>query len=367
MYDQDTVALIHAMPSLDGLDRRSLPDLLTETFAQIAATRIRLRDHDDKEPPEELAKLFKQMRRLAYTNEALVSALPERDDRSAAAYVAASAHQLCLNADRLFNGNSERTFVGIQSISSDIAAMLLFMAAEATSDAGEISKTLTWQPNNAIEVALITSLRDLARGKLLALTGRSIPSREAVTSEDPAVSAVRSLYRAILEGVHVLANQVLLGDLVDDIRDPVAMFQHICTLSIGPNQNVSEDWVEMPTSTFPGPHHLASLLTAISKDLAESAVTNIPSPPGVNLENWSASMRRIAKSRPFLWRNHRNAIEQGYLRPGTSAAVSFPTGAGKSTLAELKINTALLADKNVIFLAPTHALVDQTSLSLSRS
>lgn len=366
MYDQDTAALIRATPSLEGLDRKALPDLLTETFAQIAAARIRLRNFDD-ENPEELASLVGKMRRLAYTNEALVSVLPEREDRSAAAFVAATAHQLCFNADSLFEDVSEPTFIGTRAISSDIAAMLLFMVAEATSDANDVSKLLNWQASDPIEGALIAALQDLASGRLLTLTDRRIPDRQTVASEDPARSAVRALYLAILEGVHVLANQILLGDSSDDPRDLMPIFQGICELSIGPDQLVSEDWVEAPTSVFPGPYHLASLLIAVSKDLSDSAVTKIPAPSGVDPTKWFRSMRRIAKSRPFLWRNHRNAIDQGYLQPGTSAAVGFPTGAGKSTLAELKINAALLTDKKVVFVAPTHALVDQTSQSLARS
>lgn len=47
-----------------------------------------------------------------------------------------------------------------------------------------------------------------------------------------------------------------------------------------------------------------------------------------------------------------------------SSATRFPTGGGKSTLAELKIATALLHGERVIFLAPTHALVGQTQGSL---
>jgi hypothetical protein len=343
-----------------------LPDLLTETFAQIAAARIRLRDSDE-EDPEELASLVEKMRRIACTNEALVSVLPEREDRSAAAFVAATAHQLCFSADKLFEYVSEPTFLGIRTISSDIAAMLLFMVAEATADASEVSKALIGQAGDPIEGALIASLRDLASGRLLTLTDRSIPDRETVASEDPARSAVRALYLAILEGVHVLANQILRGDSSEDLRDPIPMFRRVCKLSIGPNQFVSEDWVEAPTSAFSGPYHLASLLIAVSKDLSDSAVTKIPAPSGVDPTKWSGSVRSIARSRPFLWRNHRNAIDQGYLQPGSSAAVGFPTGAGKSVLAELKINTALLAEKKVVFLAPTHALVDQTSQSLARS
>ncbi len=366
MYDQDTADLIRATPTLEGLDRQSLPDLLTEAFAEIAVARIRLRDFDE-ENLEALTRLVEKMRRLAYTNEALVSVLPEREDRSSAAFVAATAHQLCFNADSLFKHVSKPTFIGIRTISSDIAAMLLFMVAEATSDASEVSKAMIWQASDPIEEALIASLRDLAKGKLLTLTNRSIPDRETVVSEYPARSAVRALYLAILEGVHVLANQLLFGHLLDDSRNPVSLFRRICELSIGPDQFVSEKWVESPSSAFSGPYHLASLLIAVSKDLSDSAVTKIPAPSGVDPIKWSRSMRRIAKTRPFLWRNHRYAIDQGYLQPGTSAAVGFPTGAGKSTLAELKINNALLAEKNVIFLAPTHALVDQTSQSLRRS
>jgi ATP-dependent RNA helicase DOB1 len=47
--------------------------------------------------------------------------------------------------------------------------------------------------------------------------------------------------------------------------------------------------------------------------------------------------------------------------------VSFPTGCGKSTLAELKIAATLLAEKKVVVLAPTLALVDQTAFALGNA
>lgn len=170
MYDRDTATLIRATPSLKGLDRQALPDLLTKTFAQIAAARIRLRDSDE-ENPEELASFVEKMRRLAYTNEALVSVLPQREDRSAAAFVAATVHQLCFNADSLFEDVSEPTFIGIRGISNDIAAMLLFMVAEATADASEVSKTMIWRASDPIEEALIASCQDLASGQAHAPDG----------------------------------------------------------------------------------------------------------------------------------------------------------------------------------------------------
>ena len=46
---------------------------------------------------------------------------------------------------------------------------------------------------------------------------------------------------------------------------------------------------------------------------------------------------------------------------GVSAVLSLPTGAGKTTLAQLKTAIALLDGKKVLFLAPTHALVRQVT------
>lgn len=129
----------------------------------------------------------------------------------------------------------------------------------------------------------------------------------------------------------------------------------------------SKGWLGSEIGAFAGPHHLASLLLAVAGDLAGSAVTAIEPPGDIDPDRWRKSTRRIAKERPYLWRNHREAIAEGYLEPENSAAVSFPTGAGKSTLAELKINATLLSDKKVVFLAPTNALVGQTTAAMRRS
>jgi replicative superfamily II helicase len=56
-----------------------------------------------------------------------------------------------------------------------------------------------------------------------------------------------------------------------------------------------------------------------------------------------------------------------YLDAGTSAVISFPTGAGKSTLSELKIAATLQTGKKVIYLVPTHALAAQMAQSLAEA
>ena len=366
MFDQDTTALIRSTPELQGLDRQSLPDLLTNAFAQIAAARVRLRA-EGSPLPNDLEEMLQIMRRLASTNEALVSWLPNREDRSAAAFVAATAHQLCLNAYSLRDGEPQASYLRPRSVSSDVAALLLFLVAEATSDAAEVARAIQPDANDPITESLIHSLLDLAEGRLAGLLERSIPSTDAISSASLAEAGSQALYFELLRGVRTLASQLLSGAETAETEDAVAIFRRVRELSIGDEVAVFDVGAERSTSSFSGPHHLASLLIAVSGDLTESAVINIPPPSGADPQKWVESMQRVARTRPYLWRNHREAIRQGYLEPGISSAVGFPTGAGKSTLSELKINVALLEGKSVIFLCPTHALVDQTARNLGRT
>lgn len=361
MYDAVTAELIKSSPLLEGLDRETLPDLFSKAFAEIAAARIRLREVGD-EQANELSELIAMMRRIANTNEALLAVLPQRDDRVAAAFVAATAHQLVAQADRELRGIVASTRLSERSISSDIAAMLLFMVAEATADAAEIAKSVNVESEDTIERALIVALVDFCSARLMALTGRELPRPQAVAAEDSAGTANASLYWLILRGVRSLSRNLLDVDPAIE-SSPSAIFEHARSLSVGEPGAAGEELTGV-VSSFPGPQHLASLLLAVSRDISGGAVTHIPPPSGIDPDAWAKSMRRLAESKPLLWRNHREAVELGYLDFGISAVVGFPTGAGKSTLAELKINTALLAGKKVVFLAPTNALVDQTSSTL---
>jgi len=366
MYDPATVSLIQRAPAFEGLDTERLPDELSAAFAEIAAARIRFRTFEAAEDDTSLANITRKMQRLAHANEALVSAAPNRENRAAAAFVAATAHQLVFNADQLLGLEDRSSFLHNRSISPNIAAMLLFLIAEATADAGEIARSVVWSTEDRIEQSLIAALRALAQGRLTVIVDTNLPNRRAVRRPTAAETAVAALYRKILEGVRLLAMQMLRDDAVSEVS-PIGIFEKVRSLSIGKEEDLLDDGPTSPAVTFAGPFHLASLLIAVAGDLSESAVVSLPSPKGINGDEWQSSLKRIAKSRPYLWRNHREAIAKGYLEPGQSAAVGFPTGAGKSTLAELKINVTLLGDKKVVFLAPTLALVDQTAQMLRSS
>jgi hypothetical protein len=113
------------------------------------------------------------------------------------------------------------------------------------------------------------------------------------------------------------------------------------------------------TSIFSGPRHLARLLRYVADSLDGAGIVYLPAPPGADTQFWTRWLRHRAQTKPLLWRNHRSAIDTGMLNPGRSTVLVLPTGAGKTTLSELKIAACLAAREKVVFLVPTLALVDQ--------
>ena len=368
MFDPSTAALIRRAPPLDDLDTDNLPDQLSATYAKIVTTRLRLRSGGAGDT-DELKTLIADTRRLASTNEAFVSASPERDDRAAAAFVAATAHQLVFNAQRILTPDTPHSSLDSRAVSPDISAMLLFLVAEASADAEEIAQRVRpeQETDKLVESALISALRDLALGRLRAVIRSDLPPKSAVRRPNPADTASSALYFTLLKGVRALALQMLGTGEAGTSSDPLEFFRKVKSLSTSDGDHEIIDLRHGPVSVFSGPGHLASILIAVARDMSRGAVVSLPPPSGIDPNRWHTYLGRLARRRPVLWRNHREAIESGYLELGVSAAVAFPTGAGKSALAELKIATALLADRSVIFLAPTHALVDQTGNSLARA
>ncbi|MCY4559105.1 MAG: DEAD/DEAH box helicase [Chloroflexi bacterium] len=368
MFDPSTAALIRSAPQLDELDRDNLPDQLSATYAKIVTTRLRLRSGEDVDT-DELEKLIADNRRLAFTNEAFVSASPDRDNRAAAAFVAATAHQLVFNAQRILTPDTPRSFLDASGVSPDISAMLLFLVAESSADAEEMAQWVSPEDDadDRVESALILALRNLSVGRLRAITGSELPSKSAVRRPNPSDAASSALYFTLLKGVRALALQMLRAGEPGTSGSSLEYFLQVKSLSTSDGDLEVIDQPHGPVSVFPGPGHLASILIAVARDMSRGAVVSVPPPSGVDPERWRTYLERLARRRPVLWPNHREAIESGYLEPGASSAIGFPTGAGKSALAELKIATALLAGRSVIFLAPTHALVDQTRNSLARA
>lgn len=367
MFDAFTTALILASPPLEGLNIEDLPKRLTQAFADVVAARIRFRKNPDASLSEELLETLQEMRRIAAANEALVALLPEREDRSAAAFVAAAAHQAFALGANFRREKPLESYVDDASVSPEVCATLLFLVAEAQADASECAKQILPRENaSPIERALLFGIAQLARGQLRPLSQVDLPE---IDPEKPnADQALQALQLELLKGLRNLAAQLQrrmdLAPEAGGVEEARSFFRRVKDYSVEQMVGIEGQPV---FSLFPGPLHLANLLLAVERDLIASAIVRVPPPTGVEEDGWWQIIRRMSGQRPYLWKNHRDAISKGYLEQGISSAISFPTGGGKSTLAELKIATALLRGEQVIFFAPTNALVDQTATALKRT
>ena len=361
MFDAQTVELIRSAPPLDGLDLETLPKQLTEAYSRIVSLRMRLRELLSAERFEtELGEMIRRLESIALTQEAFVAATPNRGNRAAAAFVAASAHQLRFSAERLVATEDTPSRLSIEAVAPEIAATLMFLVAGRTADAAQMARSIRPGEMTSVESVLRQSMIDLARGQLEAIVANEWNASVEVDFSEG--MATMLLWAELLRGVRALAAG-LLGNVPIIQVNPAGIFAAVRDLCVEP---VAFDGAQV-FSVFSGPHHLASLLQGASDVLSEAAVVNIETPPDVPEGSWEKFLRGLASRRPYLWPNHMEAIAEGYLNPNTSAVVSFPTGAGKSTLAELKIGTVRLQDKKVVYLAPTLALVDQVTADLRRT
>ncbi|HHT8901472.1 TPA: DEAD/DEAH box helicase [Burkholderia cenocepacia] len=375
MFDPVTIDLISAAPPLRSLDLEELPRRFTNAFAEIVAARVRLRGTADAEERSEvLVGLLDQMRRLAASQELLVATAPERADRAAAAFVAGTAHQLCLMAEVVSEGDDERSpYVDAIRASPEICSTLLFLIADSQSDAAEMAKRLVPEADDySAEAQLIKAISDLAAGRLESIIDRE-EGRDYGRPADQSGPgrAVDALLRRLHAGVIQLAQELLTRPKDDPLASEFSrakeIFTEVIGLCIAPIDGVFDADGPEAISVFPGPLHVAKLLLAISGDLGAASLCRVDAPSGTDEQQWWRIVRRAASKRPYLWPNHRAALDRGYLTKGVSAAVSFPTGGGKSTLAELKIAASLLSGGKAVVLAPTLALVDQTAFTLQRA
>lgn len=371
MFDPTTEELIRHAPTLDGLDNNQLSKEFTRIYTTIVAARMRLRDfasqadqtsESRKEMLEVVSKEMKFLRELASTQEALISVSPSRDDRRSAAFVAGTAHYVLLQAERIVSDKLPSR-LEMDYVSPEVSATVLFMIAGASADAAEMAREIeeNFSQGNPHRTSLLRAIRKFARGEL----GDIQPHPEFTSADNvghPSIErAIDALYHLIFNGLASLAAE-MLGDADASSEKQFAQAEALCS------RTSNSPFEGGPiVRVFAGPRHLAVLLKILAGDFPQASVANLSPPNGSDSTRWKRGVRHISRGRPYLWPNHLDAIRSGYLALGTSAAISFPTGAGKSTLSELKILATLSNQLDVVFLAPTLSLVDQNGASPRRS
>lgn len=363
MFDAQTAALLRSAPELPGLNPQDLPALLTFHYANLASYRLGGIDTAGNDGGEWT------LQRIADTYELTAVLQAEPQSARAAAFVAATAQQILA---RLEQEEPQDTGV-LPNIDRDrldpaLSAVLLFILSEQFADANEATAAIRHIAEGQFYEATILAehIADLGKGRLYDILGRSERWRRPRAIDSLEERALAALMETIATGIELFAANFLREPVPDVIagryeRSKLA-FESVIALSAGKRPFTATS--EPIDIVYAGPHHLPSLLLSATEGISSASLMNIPPPEGANENNWNAWLRYRSKKFPYMWPNHRQAIQREFHQTGVSGVFVLPTGAGKTTVSSLKIAGVLARGKKVVFLAPTHALVEQLTEDL---
>lgn len=353
MFDPETAALLRSAPEFPDLASKDLPRLLTSHYAQIVSMRLGGEDQTNQVSEWTLD-------RIADTYELIGSVSSDPAVRRPSAFVAASAQQLIARRLELLQEEAiEAANINRDRLAPEIAAVLLFLAAEQYADAHEAaSRVIIEKSGQSYLVTQLTKhIVDLAKGDLSGIIDRSNlrPNGAFNLDGDIELKAFNAMVQSLVLGIETLS-RVILDTGYNALRSPRETFEQVKSLAASIRRDVLACGIEL---TFPGIVHLASLLISAYDGISNSALTKLKPPLGSDSEFWQSWIAMRAKKFPYIWPNHRKALNDGFHQNGISAVMVLPTGAGKTTVSSIKIASVLSQGRKVIFLAPTHALVEQ--------
>ncbi|WP_103108486.1 DEAD/DEAH box helicase [Brevibacillus reuszeri] len=356
MFDSRTSMLLRSAPSLPTLDAHNLPPLLTRHYAELVSARLKSTDgtvergSDEKWPLERIADVYETI--------ASIEEVPTL--RRAAAFVAGTARLIISRGRTHVSGEDQHSPIDRDSVDSSIAAAVLFLAAEQYADAFEAVSFFP-KSRGPYEVKILGEhIKDLTSGRLNNILERAQTWRSGIfeggTMQD---RALRSLAAVLAEGIELLAAEMMSVPFPDTVSGKYSTAQDAFSNVIERSYKRAHYRDVKLSTSYAGPAHLASLLLSSANEIKHAALTKLAPPDGADREFWCRWLRFRANDVPFLWQNHREAIEKQFYQTGQSAVLVLPTGAGKTTVSVLKIAGALSRGKKVVFLVPTHALVEQ--------
>jgi len=361
MFDARTSELLQEAPSLHNLDSSLLPQLLTHHYAELVSLRLQ-----GQEIVENIV-LSEQwpLKRIADVYETIASIHDDTRLRKSSAFVSGTARLILARSEELTTDIEEYYPLSRDKVESSVSAAILFLAAEQYADAFEAEKFIL-NPKGPKEIEILgLHLKDLVTGKLNYILDRSSEWRSGLIEYGHIQDhALRALSAIIVEGIELLACEIMSvsppKELSGKYKTSKEAFQDVIKLA---SKKTDYQYISLQT-TYAGPSHLASLLLLASDSLEYAALTKIPPPVGIDDLFWGKWINWRANNTPFLWPNHREAIDKQFYQIGYSSVLVLPTGAGKTTVSTLKIAATLAINKKVIFLVPTHALVEQVTEDL---
>lgn len=348
MFDPITEKLIKDIPQFEDIDVGRLPQLLSSVYAHIISAKSQLINGNLPLLIGDFDKTVRTLNNLIFGLEALMIQDQHQGQVESLAFVTATAYSL----KNMLLQQKEESIVSMDYVSADVSTVLLFLIADAVTDAVEVARK--FHKTDDIQGNLLRSIRLLAEGKLNEIIDSEINKEEF--HGDYQEYAINLLMNELCEGIKDIALHFLGNTNIK----PTERLEQVLLLS---SYQIEEfDQID----TYVGIRKIARLLLGVTKHLEQAALINIPVPEGVDAGRWKSFLhKRCMQGRPFIWKNHGFAIYNRFLDLGVSSIFTYPTGAGKSTIVQLKIASSILADRRVIVLVPTHALESQMKRELS--
>lgn len=374
MFDTATRELIESVPVLEGIAPSELPKMLTKVYANLVTLRTEVTAATVDQLTEDDLQQISVLPRIAHAYGAMALYLDDSEKAaSAAAYVAGAAHSLLALA--VAKGLLHELSISEPSrdtIPAWMAAALLFtiggFAADAVEACTKYSQANVTSTDPAVRLSDVISL--LLTGKLLDVVGASDLAPEQLSGDDDWFEAekcaVSNLWIRLHNSVRLLAVRLLgLPESHDKQWDRDV--EYVIDVTSQDSDFSRYGFSPKATIVYSGPHHLARLLRKAGDALSSMSVVQVPTPPGTPARAWKSYLRQLASRRPYLWPNHKKALDAGFLDVATSSVITFPTGAGKSILLEMKIVASLVRKRPVVYLVPTRALMDQVRRDLANA
>lgn len=347
MFNCVTSDQLQSTPSVEGIDSARIPQILSKVYAHILSLKTKYQEGELEFEAREIAEDYHLLRKMAFTLELYMESGRFDTHLKDITFVAAMAHKLMTY---LRQQNSEG--LSLDYVPSDLVTVLLFTIGGYFADAEEAVQNVKFYDEYREPCRqLIYLICQLIKGRLQTIIDFPIAEPNRATLDTYAEDL---MWIELSKGIKVLSAS-LLGRTDDDYT---SFFQRVTELSV---TKYDEHKIRYASA---GPNRLSKLLLFASKTLNSHSVVNAITPYIENPQHLEL-LHRIAHRRPYLWDNHLDAIQNGFMDIGTSSVVTFPTGAGKSTLVDLKIIQAVARGERVVYIVPTHALENQIKNSLT--
>lgn len=348
MFNSVTAVSLRTIPPVDGVDSKRIPQILSKVYAHVVGLKTKYEVGTLNFEPKEIEEDFRLLNDLAFTLELYLESGKFEEQRTAMAFVAAMSHKLSW---KLKTQETDSLMVG--NVPSILISVLMSVIGGYIADAEE----LTYEINRGKEESdaawrLKQDIILLVRGKLKGVINAPQATIKETTLDGYAYDL---LWNQLSIGIKQLAKR-LLGEDAEDYR---AYYKRVVELAV---------YVDEDTRTkydFTGISRLARVLKMASEVLEKQSVLKVVDGFITTAQHYGL-IKNIVAVRPYLWLNHIDAIARGFLKEGNSSVITFPTGAGKSTLVELKIIQHVAVGGKVVYIVPTHALENQVKNNMTR-